>query len=569
MRTWLNRDFFKLFLLLLLLSCLVTFYWYTVMYLPLFGDAATHAANAKDLLKKGWENTSFDYPALYSYLMIVLYTIFGEKGFNLVPFLGLILLFLSTFLFIRELTKSYYLGLISILFVACSPKIILYSAKMYQEILISSFIIFSLYLLFNFLRTKRKPMIFFLAFFIGISLSFKQQALFILFPSIFFFFVFQLLIKKIKIREFLIFLITPILVGLPFYGVLFHTTGVFQPGSEEFGLFRTINIIGQKVFFYKDRTMNDTKEVNPEGQNEFNSLPNIDTSNLNNANLELKLEEVGDKYAEQAYKRAEDRHIWPWEVFTNFDKFNQANSLYLDWQGRKLESSFLFYVSFIGLIGGVIYLIINYKKNADFLAFSLIFVSINYILFMRNNDQQRYHVFLPIFLLVYIFAFINFISLKIFNFNKLFLPIVVTISLLSFMPIITPRIIMNRAWENTQGYAPSEGGIESVKEAGNWIKANTSEYTIIGQQCGPETRYYSERTVIGDWRIYFIDIDSLKKYFSEQNIPYYVMYKSQVYDDNQWSHLCWVPKSFQERLESNFKKVFTSHSGDIFIYKVL
>ncbi len=545
-----NLQLFKaiqLLTLILLISFFGVFYWQTTMTLPLFGDATIHGYNAKVLLEQGWQAYKADYPSLYSYTQDVLYVFFDEKGFNAVPFFGFLFLLMSTFLFIRQITKNYFMGLLSVVFVGCSPKLIFYTARMYQEILISSFFIFSIYLLFKFIAKKNYSTLFLLSFFVGISLSLKQQGLFILYPSIVGFFFLNFLRKKIKLGEFLYIFLIPLFIGLGFYGVLFHNTGVVHPGSEEFVIFRVINNIGKIVFQYSGSDSNDVPKL---------------------TRIDDKLAEVEAERYSTGVARVEEKHIWPTDVFTNFVKFNQANSLYLDWEGRKLESEILLYVSFVFLIAGLGYCLINFTVNKDLLFFSAIFIVINYLLFSRNTDQPRYHLFIPIYLLVFIFLFLNHYIKKI-NFSRhLRIFTASLIVILLFIPILHNRVNLNKRWGKTQLYASSIGGTESIIEVGNWFKKNTDIDVKIGQQCSNETRYYSDRSIIGDWRIYFIPIEDLKKYFKEKNIHYYVIYKSQIVPDKQWISLCWIPQTFYETMETHYKRVFTSPMKDVYVYEI-
>lgn len=534
-------------LIVLLLCFFGVLYSQTTLTLPLFGDATIHGANAIDVLIKGWTGLEAEYPAFYSYTMALFYPFFGEKGFNMIPFIGFIFLLGGTFLFIRQLTKNYYLGLLSIILVGCSPKIIFYSARMYQEILIGAFFIFCIYLLFHYVETKKRIFLILLAFFVGITLSIKQQGLFILYPTIILFFIIYFLKEKIfrkQIANIAIIILFPLVIGMGFYGVLFHTTGKLQPGSNEFTALEVINTFGQKLFSYQKKD-----------------------SDTGDETLERALMTVETKYSKLAFKRAEERHIWPTDVFTDFDRFNQANNLYIPFQGIT-GNIFVTLALCIGLIGGFIYCLFHYKKYQDLLLFSFVFLPINYLLFVRNSDQQRYHLFVPIFLLAFVLVFFQII------FRRLHVPITTTLlitiplMLLLFLPLLVPRILLNTRWSNSQLYSPSEGGIASIKEAGQWMQKKSNPTTIVGQQCNNETHYYFQRPVVGDWRIYFLDPKNLQTYFMNKNISYYVIYTSQIVKDNEWVIICWVPESFYKRMEENYDRVYTTQSEDVIIYQV-
>jgi len=561
-------NILKLLLVVFLIGIFGVFYWQTVMSLSLFGDATIHGYNAKTLMERGLDYLNADYPPFYYFAMTVLFQFFGEKGFNLVPYIGVLFLLISSFLFIRQITKNYYLGLLSIILVGSSPKIIYYSARMYQEILITALFVFSFYLLFKYLEKRKRNLLILLLFFIGISLSLKQQGLFILYSSIIIFFIFDFIKKRTSLQNLSLVIFLPILIGLPFYGVLFHTKGEIQPGSNEFELFKVINNFGQKIFLYNGEK-NKVSDI-------FNSNNNLlvlkayaSNNSITSDSLQKELNNINFKYSKLADARAENRHIWPTDVFLNFNKFNQANSLYLlTWQGVGLESPILFYFSFIFLVGGFFFCLYKYKIYTNLLLFTIVFLPINYSLFIRNNDQQRYQLFIPIYLLAFIFVFLS-VVIKRININNIYVLFLVTITLiLVFIPILVPMIQRNELWGNSQIYSPSEGGINSVKETANWLNKNTKSSTIIGQVCGDETEYYSDRKLISDWRADFLDKKSLQTYFTKYNISYYVIFKSQLVNDNQWTSLCWIPMSFYNRLNNSYPKAYISNSNDIVVYNV-
>lgn len=555
------RKIIKLLVLITIIGMFGIIYWQTIMVLPLFGDATIHGANAKDVLVDGWRNINADYPSFYSYLMAVSFSIFGEKGFNLIPYLGFLFLLISSFLLIRQVTKNYYLGLLAMIFVGGSPKLIFYTARMYQEILLTAVFTFCFYLLFRYLEEKNTINIILLALFTGLGMALKQQGLFILYPSIIIFFIICSFFKKISWKQLLIMIFLPLIFCLPFYAVLFHTTGAIAPGSNEFKLLKKVNQTGSKIFSYDESADTSLYAINVNNHNVKSLAANSDS-------LAVKLKDIENYYTNKAFSKAENRHIRPYEVFLNFDKFNGANNLYLDTQGIPLESPYLEYIAFISIIGGVVYCVVKFKIYQNLLLFSLIFLPINYILFMRNSDQQRYHLFLPLFVMIFMFLFFKYLLTRI-TLNKHFLlTLLLAFIIFLFTPIITDRIIVNTKWVDSQIYASSEGGIDSIKEISEWIKSSTPKNILIGQQCGNELHYYSERTIVGDWRIYFLDADSLKEYFHRSQIAYYVIYQSQIVPDDEWKTTCWVPRNFYQKMESNFPKAYMSKEKDITVYKL-
>jgi hypothetical protein len=567
MKILINSEIFKFLIILLLISVFGIFYWQTIMSLPLFGDATIHGSHAKILLANDWEYLRADYPPFYYYLMDILELFFGEKGYNLVPYIGFLFLILSTFLFIRQVTKNFYLSALSLVMVGASPKIIYYSARMYQEILITALFIFCIYLFLKFLEQRRLTLLLLLSIFVGITVAIKQQGLFILYPSMIAFFIIDFIRKRSGIKNLLLISLIPLIISIPFYAVLMHTRGSIQPGSDEFKPLRTINSLGRKYFKY----VGDSSSIQKASKESSAGL--ITNESINSEHLQTqemlnsKLNQIEKTQSSKGFARAENRHVWPTEVFTSFDKFNQANNLYINAQGVPLESPQLIYFSFFTIILGFIYCLRHFNKYSNLLIFSFIFLIINYILFARNTDQQRYHLFIPIYLLCFTFIFIKFAMTRL-NINiKLFLATSTIMSVAFFVPVISSRIELNQWWGNSQIYSSSIGGIQSIIETGNWLKSNTPINAFVYQMCGNETNYYSDRHVDGDWRIYFLDKDSLKSYFKNKNISYYVIFQSQIVDDDKWISVCWMPESFYQKMESNFPKVYTSKLNDIFVYE--
>lgn len=565
--TNLSKNILEGLIFFSLIAIFAILYWQTIMVLPLFGDATIHGAYAKELLHNGWNTLTADYPPFYYYIMANFYSILGEKGFNFVPYVGFLFLLLSVFLFIRQVTKNYYVSLLAVVLVGASPKIIYYSARMYQEILIAGFFMFCTYLLFVYLERREIKDLFLLSIFTGITIALKQQGLFILYLSLILFFVVNFFRRQISLVRLFAIVVVPLVVAVPFYGVLFHTKGEIQPGSGEFKAFKLINTVGRKIFFFHPSSSDlHQTEIN---YNFF--IPEVFAQTViqKQAGLDNALQDIDKKYDVIAYSRAESRHIWPQDVLLNFDKFNQANNLYLlSWQGEKLPSPFLFYTLFSLLLLGFVYCLIHVRKYSHLILYTVIFLCINYILFVRNNDQQRYHIFIPIFLLVFsCLILVKIVERITISFSVKNIASMI-IALLVFFPIVVSYVQLNTLWGNTQLYSPSIGGIQSVKETGQWFEKNTNASTIVGQQCGNETHYYTDREVRGDWRIYFLDLPTLKRYFKSQDISYYVINKSQLVADKDWRHICWVPNSFYQTIQTNYKKVYESSFKDIYVYKI-
>jgi hypothetical protein len=532
----------------LVITAACFYYWQTIMTLPLFGDATIHAANTRAVLNGGWKLLQADYPGEYNYLQGVLVALLGQVGYKLVPLTGFVFLCVATFLMCRRVTRNYYVSLLGVVLVACSPKIIVYSAKMYQEVLLSGIIIYAIYLLFEYLNKKNAINLYLLCLMTGTALSIKQQGLFILYTSLILFFAIKLLMKQATYRELVKIIVIPLVIGLGFYAVLIHNTGLIQPGSNEFAPLQAVNEIGDKILGHRVVIGDEDPGVN--------------------ASLNAKLSTIEAQKGPLANQRAEERHIWPWQVFISYTKFNEANGLYLTADGQTAPSVLLEATLFAALLLGIFYAFLKRKKYRDLLIFTGAFLGLNYLAFIRNNDQQRYQVFLPIFLLVFILLLVTPVIRKIKINPIIAIVAAIIIPILIFAPILSSYTAQNTWWSNSQLYSPSIGGIASVQQTGSWLYQHTSSNTLVGQQCGNETAYYANRQVLGDWRIYFLNLSSLRSYFSQESVDYYVIYDSQVVPDSQWDNVCWVPQSFVTELNKNYSQVFTSQAGDIHVYKI-
>ena len=552
------------------------FYFDMIFSLPLFGDATIHGAITKNILNKGFLNTKLLYPPLYHILQAVLFSIFGEKGMNSIVFLGVSLIAFSVFLLFKELTGKTSIALLSVIIVLASPKIIFYSARLYMEILLSGLFVFTIFLLVRFVKTKSAKNLILLAIFTAITASIKQQGLFILFPSILLFLCCLFIIDKKKkgkekiqnkssIKHIVIYFLIFLLLIFPAYFVLFHNHGKIVGGLEGFKIINLINQIGQKITGYRQ----------PVENIEFNEK------------WSQRLKEIRNKYYSIGVTRAESRHIWPLDPLTSLNGFIRTNGLYLEnfWGGTTSKglANFMNFLMLFSLILFVLNIIFKNKilkfKDKDlqvyFLIFLLIFLAINYILFLRTTDQMRYHLFIPIIFSVFpaigIYSLISIFILR----NNFSIYIKIIGIFLILILLLTPLIILtykdttfNKRWYKSQIYGSSIGGIASIQEAGKWLYSHTNENDLIWQTCNNELAYYSERKVIGNFWFYLLNESELREIFKDQNVKYIVIFDSQIVPDEEWENLCWVPESFAEKIRKIYPEVYNTSFSDIRIYKV-
>lgn len=540
---------FVLFLIFIVLSK----YFSLILDLPLFGDATTHAMISREVVEKGAWNSVELYPSQYFLTQATLYVFFGEKGFNSITLIGLLLSCLFLYLVGKELFENKYLAVVPVFLYLLSSKIAFYSARMYMEIFLSSFFVIVFYFFIKYIKEKRRIYLFLTLFFAFISSTIKQQGLFILLPSLMIFFVLWFLFKNKKELPFflIIFLSLFVLVLIPPYLAMAHNSGYIIPGNEDFTIVNKTNTFLRAILNYE-----------PEA-NVLSQDPVI---------LEAK-----EKYYSIGSKSGESKHIKPFDVFKTKSAFVMANSLYVrNFAGGK-TSLFQENLNFILLILGFVILFCfsffnkNYRLLLIFLA---IFLFLNYALFLRNTDQSRYHLFIPIILtfvmilplyLLFKHIFPN-KSQKLSKFLIIFL--MLSLFFLEFIHIGFWEIDFNQRWKNSQIYSSSKGGIESIVEAGMWFRNVTDENITIFMQCGNELSYYSNRSLYGTPFIYFLPIQKIDELMNKYGFDYIVIFDSQTVPDSKWTNFCWVPQSYYDKIRKSYPEVFSTTRKDIHVFKV-
>ena len=92
--------------LFLIISFFGYLYFDMIFSLPLFGDATTHGFITKKIIDNGVLNVKSSYPPFYNIFQGILFSFFGEKGMNSIVFLGVLLIVISIFLLVKELTDK-------------------------------------------------------------------------------------------------------------------------------------------------------------------------------------------------------------------------------------------------------------------------------------------------------------------------------------------------------------------------------------------------------------------------------------------------------------------------------
>jgi len=552
------------------------FYFDMIFSLPLFGDATIQGRITKDMLNRGLLDAEMGYPPLYNILQGILFSLFGESGMNSIVFLGLLLIAVSIFLLVKEVTDRVPIALLSTIIVLASPKIIFYSGRMYMEVLVSGLLIFTIFLLIRFVKTRSTKNLILLTIFTAITACIKQQGLFILFPSILLslccFFVIEKrrgnedkIQNRLTIKHILIYFFIFFLLISPAYLVVIRNSGEIMQGSEEFGIFRLVNQVGRQVSGYKEPV----EDIGFEGK------------------WGQRLEEIEERYYDIGATRAEIRHTWPLDPIISWEGFSKINGLYLEkFGGGSTSRELADCINFIMLFGLVLFVlnimfknkILKFKDSGlqfYFLIFLVIFLAINYTLFLRNTDQVRYHLFVSIifslFSAVGVYFLVDFLILqnKFSTYARIMSVSLILILLVTTLITLTYEdTTFNKRWGASQVYSSSKGGVASIQEAGEWLNNHTNDDDPIWQNCGNELSYYSGRKVIGSFEFYFLNESELGEIFKDQNVRYIVVFDAMIVPDEKWINFCWVPESFVEKIRKIYPRTYRTSFGDIGIYEV-
>lgn len=561
MKNWFKKNIANI-ILILILVIFWFFYWRTIMFLPLFWDATIHWYHANIILDKWWNFLEADYPWLYYYIVNVLWVIIWEKAYNLIVFIWVFLILIYSYLLSYKITNNKLIAIFILLIIWFSSKLIFYSARLYQEILITALFLISFYYLFLILNENKKGYLYLLAFFIWVTLSIKQQGLLILYVSTCLFFLIWFVFKKNNFKEVIIVFLIPLIIWIGFYWVLFHNKWRIIIWNEDYKVLNIINYFWQKFFDYN---WNDYKLNNFEYAYNYDKLvKNKDIKKIATSELEEKLLNIQNEYYNTWTQNAQNRQTRFSDIFKDLDKFNNAHNFFISFFWYSWYKNIEFLV-FILLIWSLTYIIFNkniIKKYKYILLFLIIFLWINYFLFQRNTDQARYHLFIPFYLLFLLSLFLNLIYKK-----NIYLFINSTVIFILLMLISVPFYEQNRWTIRSQIYSPSVGWIPSIIETWNWMKNNITD-EIFFQMCWNETSYYSEKKWVWDWRIYFLDEENIVNYFKNNNIKYFVLFNSQLTQDDNWKNLCKIPIGFIDKLNNIWDRIYTSSYDDIYVYKI-
>jgi len=536
--------------LLVMVSGILILYASLFAHLFIFGDATMQADIARNIWQEGLTNTYSSYPPLYHVFGAILFSTWGENGFKFITLIGLLLLGFSSFLLARRITGSAWIGLASAFLVLCSTKTSFYGARMYMEIFVSAFVLITVLYLLRYLKNSGKISLVLSAFFCGITISIKQQGLFILFPSIVIFLLSDVIIRKFKgsksykkdVKNLAIFVLVVLsIVGGPIYWQ-FRQTGSIVPDTRYTSW---VNEAGRRIANFKEKP-----------------FP------LWRQKWDQKLDDSFRSYAKRGFSRAEARHIWSWDVIISPTKSFSFHNLF--WFRIAGESySFLLIFTILVLFSSGIILWIQKERENRINLFLVIFLILNYVAFLRTTHQSRYQLYVS-YILAFLCPYATYRIIGIFKKGK---NKSIMVGFFTFVLVVSVLTVLARdttAWKKfteVQAYSGSAGGMHSVIEVSQWIKNQSQPTELMYAIPGNEFRYYSRRRFIFDYRAYFLLQEELAQLFEDMRVKYIVIMNSSVVPDHRWISVTWAPESFVAKIKNLYSIAYESSYKDITVYE--
>jgi len=534
----------------LLLSLVIFLMIYPVSTdLPVLGDGCHHAYIMEEIANK----QSLDieskvyYPMFYHLFGAIIYNFFGSEGIKLISPLMMALSGLLVYLIAKKLTKSEFVALLSILLIAFSPKVIWYGVQILMEPFMVFFILLATYVCLIFYKSQKTRNLLLLSFLLGMAISTKQQALFLVIALPIF-----LLINKIKLKKIFFVLAIPLLVASGPWLYMYSTTGCLVSPPSDSVVLNSQGRILPKILFGDYEVPEWSKTLEKESR--------------------------GLSIYQKGVETHECRHIYIWDML-NMDKFYYLNGLYpSNWYAisdQWKESDLYIILKLLFIVGFFLTLIYSFKDPKWRILPCIIFVSWSFT--YLGSDTKRYFLYLSIILSSSYFLVIDriLISLKKIRSNdpkiRKFLGfLLIFISIIFLIPYQVGIIcrIGTKNLVNTQCYSLSKGGIPSIEEVGKWIQENSNVSDKIFGTSGYEWEYYSKRKAFADARIYFLPRERIDYWLKLWNTKYVVVRQNQILPDNEWDHLEYYPESFYKKIKEMYPLVYLSSYKDIEVYEV-
>jgi hypothetical protein len=528
-------------------------WWYgrVLFQLPIFGDAANHARISREFLEGHFLTTASPYPPFYNLVTAAGMAVAGEQGFIAVTVISIVALGVAVYFFAAEVTGSPGVGLVSALIAYLSPKTPFYGGRLYMEVFLSVFFVLALVFLHRYLRTRHVRDIALCALACALAAVTKQQGLILLAAPVGVFLLCEELViwaRQRRLPRFLslrVYLPIVALFVVPALLWQVRNTGEFLPQSDYTAW---ANNLARSITGFRSEI--------PAWQQEWDQY--LDQSFIDGG------------YLKTGSISAESRHVWPLEAVTTAEGFFSVNAPFWRHVARTrplLPEAEIEALSVL-FVGGLLIWLVTHRPR-QFSLFLAFFLLLNYATFVRNNDQWRYHLFIP-----YILAFavpfgVYFLATKL----SKSLGHVVVICLALFLILYSTRYLPTRTeaalgYWGGQAYAPSKGGMRSVMDAGAFLKANLPENANFFAVPDTEFAYYVNRPAIYDYRLFFLPQSDLAQVFQDMGVSFIVIPDSAVLADEKWNHLGKAPQSFVAKVSKLYPLAYTTKAGDIKIYEV-
>lgn len=528
------------------------------------GDGALHV----DLSRQIAGSLSLDttvashYPPLYHLVGAIGHSIAGPAGVQAISFLAFGLTSLFTFLFVRELTGSLRSALAAQSLVTFSPVLLWYSSLTLMEPLLTAAVMASLY---SVLRATNDPC-FRTGVFAAASLAtvalIKQTGLPVVGASVLFLAVSSFGLK----RTAMVALAVAIISAGPYLYVYSRTGAFTDPGQAPVAQLREQGFPGSVL------TGGMADRIEP-------------------WSLDLDSEVDSPALYEQGTVLHRARHVY-WRNLAGWSRFNWIHTLYPASFSGYQDAAILpvHWLLNLSLLAGYLTALYASRRSSGW-RLVLLTLCASYIAMSWGTDTKRLFLYVPVIasaLVVFPYVFwwpplrSRFAAriepyLAREHVKTVGIPVAATAAAVLVMAAVLPLTVAQfrtlDTYDLTQGGGfAAVGGVDSIEEAGAWLRTRLRDDEAFVAASVYEWEYYSERQDLWDegldYRAYFLPVDRLDYYLNEAGARYVVVRQNQVVEDDEWDHIERVPDSFVRRLESIYPLAYTTSYGDIKVFQV-
>lgn len=526
------------------------------------GDGALHVNLSRQIAASGslGTETLSHYPPLYHLLGAIGYGIAGAAGVQAISFISFGLISAFTFLTVRELTGSPKSAIAAQALVTFSPVLLWYSSLTLMEPLLTAAVMASLY----FVLRVRSDYTVRNALIAGASLTavalVKQPGLPIVGAALLFLFVTGYGLKR---SAFMLLMVVALAIG-PYLFVHARTGAVSDPGQ---------------------RPVAELEEM----QNSFpgSVMYGGITDDIEPWSVELDGMVDAASLYETGTVIHEARHIY-WKNLASWSSFTGVHSLYPKSFSGYENASIPFAHWFLDalLITGSATAIYAVRGNRGWLLV-LMALGASYVAMSWGSDTRRLFLFVPVIATALVVMPFGFWWPRISDrfqryivhpqFRSIAIPVGVTAAGIFITSAVVPLELAQfrtlESYDSTQGGGfAAVGGMDSVREAGAWLNSNLTEDESFVAASVYEWEYYSERQDLWDegldYRTYFLGADDLDYFMKSAGTRFVVIRLNQLVDDDEWSHVELLPRSFLEKVEAAYPLVYTTSYGDIKVFDV-